>query len=113
MNRPDFYLRPRKCFVAAFEVICILGVYIAVGVGAITVGIAFQHNTEPGMAIVIAIACYAAAIVIFGGALTLIDIARSLERLVAMQAGNATDAAAVTPSPRAPAVFGWTPPRRA
>jgi hypothetical protein len=79
------HARSRKAIINIFEGTCLFGVQFVAVVGVIFVLWSFsQQDGNPILAAVIAFAAFIATCIVFGGALTLLDIARSLERLVAL-----------------------------
>jgi len=76
--------RIRKGIISIFEATCLFGVYVVILAGAALVLAAFQGGGNPVLAILVAVAGFIASCLVFGGALTLLDIAASLEKLVAL-----------------------------
>jgi hypothetical protein len=81
MGDRDHY---RKLVVSAFELICLWGVLIITAGCAIIAANSIKAGDGLLNPVLLVLVGFVSSCFVFGGALTLLDIARSLERLVAL-----------------------------
>ena len=74
----------RKSIVRTFETVCLMGDWLTIATGVLVPVVGIATGYHPILAVLAGVVIYVLAALIFGGALALVDIARSLEELVAL-----------------------------